>query len=141
MRATGEALVAPDGTFIRVNRSLCEIVGYDEAELVGKSFQTITHPEDLNLDLGLCTTNVGREQIRTYQMEKRYFHKLGHIVWVLLSVSLVSDIDGKPVYFISQIQDINQRKQAESKLNALVQELERSNQELEEIWPRLFLTI
>ena len=55
-------------------------------------------------------------EISTYQMEKRYFHKQGNIVWILLSVSLVWDIDNKPLYFISQIQDITERKQAEEEL-------------------------
>ena len=129
--ATGEALVAPDGTFIQVNRALCEIVGYEEATLINKTFQEITHPEDLDLDLNYVRQMLAGE-IRTYQMEKRYFHRLGYVVWVLLSVSMVRDIDGKPIYFISQIQDISQRKRAEMRLNALVEELERSNQELEE---------
>ena len=129
--ATGEALVALDGTFIQVNRSLCEIVGYQAEELVGKTFQEITHPEDLDLDLNYVRQMLAG-QLRTYQMEKRYFHKLGYVVWVLLSASMVSDIDSQPAYFISQIQDISQRKLAEVKLNALVKELERSNQELDE---------
>ena len=129
--ATGEALIAPDGTFIRVNQSLCEIIGYEKRELVGKTFQEITHPEDLDLNLNYIG-QILAGQIRTCQMEKRYFHKTGYVVWVLLSVSLVSDLDGKPAYFISQIQDISQRKFAEARLNALVEELERSNQELDE---------
>ena len=129
--ATGEALVAPDGTFIRVNRSLCEIVGYEEAELVNKTVREITHPEDLNLDLSYIRQMLTGE-IRTYQMEKRYFHRLGYVVWVLLSVSMVRDIDGEPMYFIAQMQDVSQRKRAETRLKALVEELERSNQELEE---------
>ena len=129
--ATGEALVDPDGTFTQVNQSLCEIVGYSKAELVGKTFQEITHPEDLNLDLNYARQMLAG-QIRTYQWEKRYLHKLGYVVWVLLSVSMMSNIDGQPIYFIAQIQDISQRKLAENRLNALVKELERSNQELDE---------
>lgn len=129
--ATGEALVSPDGRFIKVNRSLCEIVGYGEAELLQKTFQEITHPDDLDLDLNYVRQMLAGE-IRTYQMEKRYFHASGRWIWILLSVSLVKDLEDKPLYFIAQIQDINQRKQAEAKLNDLLQELERSNQELEE---------
>ncbi len=129
--ATGEALVSPDGRFIKVNRSLCEIVGYSEAELLQKTFQEITHPDDLDLDVSYVGQMLAGE-IRTYQMEKRYIKSSGNLVWVLLSVSLVKNLEDKPLYFIAQIQDINQRKQAEAKLNALLQELERSNQELEE---------
>ncbi len=129
--ATGEALVAPDGKFIQVNQSLCEIVGYSEPELLSKTCQELTHPDDLNLDLNYIRQMlVGG--IRTYQMEKRYFHKLGYVVWILLSASMVSDIDGKPIYFIAQIQNINQRKLAEARLNTLIKKLERSNQELDE---------
>lgn len=129
--ATGEALVAPDGKFIKVNRSLCEMIGYSETELLNKTFQEITHPDDLNLDLRYIRQMLAGE-IRTYQMEKRYFHQRGHLVWVLLSVSLVKDINNQPLYFISQIQDIDRRKQAEAKLKELIKELERSNRELEE---------
>lgn len=129
--ATGEALVAPNGRFIKVNRSLCEIVGYSAAELLQKTFPEIIHPEDVNLDLNYVRQMLAGE-IRTYQMEKRYVHSYGHSVWVLLSVSLVRDSADKPLYFIAQMQDINQRKQAEAKLNGLLQELERSNRELEE---------
>lgn len=127
----GEALVAPDGKFLQVNNSLCEIVGYSKTELLHKSFQEITHPDDLDLDLNYVRQMLSGE-IDTYQMEKRYFHRSGSLVWVLLNVSSVQNVDGKILYFISQIQDITGRKQAEAQLNKLVNELERSNQELEE---------
>lgn len=129
--AIGEALVAPDGKFLQVNSSLCEIVGYSETELLQKTFQEITHPDDLDLDLNYLRQMLSGE-ISTYQMEKRYFHRSGSLVWVLLSVSLVRNLDGKILYFISQIQDITDRKQAQARLNDLVTELERSNRELEE---------
>ena len=60
-------------------------------------------------------------------MEKRYFHKKGHVVWVLLAVSLVRDPQGKPLYFISQIEDITDRKAAEEQLNNKIEELQRFN--------------
>lgn len=127
----GEALVAPDGKFLQVNSSLCEIVGYSKTELLHKTFQEITHPEDLDLDLSYVRQMLSGE-IDTYQMEKRYFHRSGSLVWVLLSVSSIRNINGEILYFLSQIQDITGRKQAEAQLNDLVKELERSNQELEE---------
>lgn len=129
--AIGEALVAPNGKFLQVNSSLCEIVGYSETELLQKTFQEITHPDDLDLDLNYLRQMLSGE-ISTYQMEKRYFHSSGSLVWVLLSVSLVRNIDGEILYFISQIQDITERKQAQARLDDLVTELERSNRELEE---------
>jgi diguanylate cyclase (GGDEF)-like protein/PAS domain S-box-containing protein len=113
--AIGMALVAPDGQFLRTNRSLCEILGYVEEELLEKTFQDITYPDDLDADLDQVRRMlVGK--IRTYQMEKRYFHKDGQVVWVLLSVSMVHDEEGEPLYFVSQIQDISERKVLEERL-------------------------
>src|SRR5215211_2787021 len=110
--ATGMALVGTDGRFLRVNRSLCEILGYPERELLGKTFQEITHPDDLEVDLGHLKRVLAGE-IRTYQMEKRYLHKDGHVVWALLSVSVVHDEEDEPLYFVSQIQDVSERKNVE----------------------------
>lgn len=115
--AIGMALVAPDGHWLQVNRSLCEIVGYSESELLSKTFQDITHPDDLDADLDYVHQLLTAE-IPSFQLEKRYFHKLGHTVWVLLSGSLVRDPQGQPLYFIAQIQDITQRKRAEESLRA-----------------------
>jgi PAS domain S-box-containing protein len=129
--ATGEALVATDGCFLRVNRSLCELLGYSESELLATSFQAITHPNDLEIDLGYVQQMLAGE-IRTYQMEKRYLHKGDRIIWALLSVSLVRDAQNRPLYFVSQIQDITQFKQAQAQTKALVAQLESSNRELEE---------
>lgn len=113
--AIGKALVALDGRWLKVNRSLCEIVGYCEQELLATTFQAITHPDDLNTDIDYAGQLI-EGKIRSYEMEKRYCHKLGRIVWILLSGSLVRDADGKPLYFIAQIQDITLRKQAEQAL-------------------------
>jgi diguanylate cyclase (GGDEF)-like protein/PAS domain S-box-containing protein len=110
--ATGMALVGTEGRFLRVNRSLCEILGYPERELLGKTFQEITHPDDLEVDLEHLRRPLAGE-IRTYQTEKRYLHKDGHVVWALLSVSIVHDEEDEPLYFISQIQDVSERKKVE----------------------------
>jgi PAS domain S-box-containing protein len=109
--AIGMALVSPDGRWLRVNRSLCQIIGYAEAELLQGRFQDVTHADDLHLDL----ENVAKllsGQITSYQMEKRYLHKSGSIVWGMLSVSLYKDSAGKPSFFISQIQTSPHAKQA-----------------------------
>ena len=111
----GEAIVGLDGRFLEVNNALCEIVGYSEAELPAMTFQDITHPDDLDADLEFVRQMLAGE-IRIYQMEKRYLHKGGHMVWVLLSVSLVRSRAGTPSYFISQIQDITERRAAEAEL-------------------------
>lgn len=111
----GIALVAPDGRFIKVNRSLCELTGHSETALLVRSFQSITHADDLDADLAYVEDVLAGRR-RTYQMEKRYYHADGHIIWVMLSVSLVRDAAGLPLYFISQIADITERKWHEEEL-------------------------
>jgi diguanylate cyclase (GGDEF)-like protein/PAS domain S-box-containing protein len=113
--AVGVALVAPNGRFLQTNRSLCEMLGYPEQELLGKTFQDITHPDDLDADLDHLHRMLGGE-IRTYQTEKRYLHKEGHVIWGLLSVSPVHDEEGEPLYFVSQIQNVSERKALEERL-------------------------
>ncbi|MGN6367705.1 MAG: PAS domain S-box protein [Phycisphaerae bacterium] len=119
--AIGMALVSLEGRFLQVNRSLCKLLGRTGAELLAIDFQSITHPDDLHADLALSRRLVASE-IDDYQMIKRYVHKLGHLVWTLLSVSLVRDAAGAPLYFISQIQDITER-------HAVEEELRRSEEE------------
>ena len=109
------ALVAPDGRFLRVNKALCRIVDYSAEELLRIDFQTITHPDDLDVDLAFVRQMLAGS-ISYYEMEKRYFHKLGQLLWVSLSVSAVRDDAGQFQYFISQIQDITARKEAEALL-------------------------
>jgi PAS domain S-box-containing protein len=113
--AIGMALVGVDGQWLQVNSALCSIVGYTENELLATTFQAITHPDDLETDLAL-TRQILNGEIPTFQMEKRYFHKGGHIVWILLSVSLVRGSSGEPLYFIAQIQDITERKRVQDQL-------------------------
>lgn len=121
--AIGVALVALDGRWLRVNHALCELVGYTEAELLATNFQQLTYPDDLDADLNYVAQMLAGT-IRTYQMEKRYFHKAGHLVHILLAISLVRDGQGNPLYFISQIQDITARKQAQNQLLASLREKE-----------------
>ena len=108
----GEAIVALDGRFLQVNDALCRLVGFPESELIARTFQDLTHPDDLDDDLELVRQTLAGA-IRGFQMEKRYIHRLGHPVWVLLSVSLVHSPTGEPAYFISQIQDIGERRSAQ----------------------------
>jgi diguanylate cyclase (GGDEF)-like protein/PAS domain S-box-containing protein len=108
----GMALVSPDGRFLKVNRALCDLTGYSETDLLIRTFQAITHPDDLDTDLA-HVQDVLADRRRSYQMEKRYHHADGHIIWVTLSVSLVRDAGGEPLYFVSQIEDISNRKRRE----------------------------
>ncbi|MEB3281687.1 MAG: PAS domain S-box protein [Lyngbya sp.] len=123
--AIGMALVSLEGNFFKVNQSLCELTGYQQQELLSLTVQQITHPEDLEIDLNYAKQLVAGE-IRTYQMEKRYFHKNGEIVWIQLNVSLVRNGRQEPLYFIAQIQDINERKQAEIGLQESQERLYRT---------------
>ncbi len=116
--AIGMALVSPEGNWLRVNRSLCEIVGYSEAELLVSDFQSITHPDDLGEDLAEIYRMLAGD-ILTCQLEKRYIHKLGHDVWASSSASLVHDAKGQPLHLIFQIQDITERKRAEAAIHTL----------------------
>jgi PAS domain S-box-containing protein len=109
--------VALDGTWLRVNQKLCEIVGYSQSELLTTTFQAITEPADLDADLALAARLVAGE-ISEYSIEKRYIHKQGHHVWVNLTVSLMRDIDrdgniGAPQHYLGAITDITARKQLE----------------------------
>jgi two-component system, cell cycle sensor histidine kinase and response regulator CckA len=113
--AIGMALVAPEGRFLEVNASLCGIVGYTADELLSLTYQDITHADDVDLDVEYARQVLAGE-IRSYSMEKRYIHKSGAIVWIQLSVSLVTDADGAPVHFVAQIQDITERKHAQEEL-------------------------
>jgi PAS domain S-box-containing protein len=131
--AIGMGLVAPNGRWIKVNRALCRMVGYTEAELCARTFQEITHPDDLNRDLEYFHQLLAGE-IEYYEMEKRYFHKDGHIVWILLSVSLVRDEHGHPVHSISQIQDVTNRRHAENALRASEQRFRELAENIQDVF-------
>jgi PAS domain S-box-containing protein len=113
--AIGMALSTLDGRCLAANRSLCEMLGYEEAELLGTQFQSLSHPDDREENLRLARQLLSGE-IPTFRIEKRYFHKRGHVVWVLLSASLACNAHGQPLYVISQIQDTTPRKQVEAEL-------------------------
>ncbi len=118
----GIALVGLNGRWLRVNHALCEMLGYSEENLLRRTFQEITHPEDLQTDLEHVKRVLSGE-IESYDMEKRYFHASGGIVWVMLSVSLVRDSLSQPLYFVSQVQDITEQKRAMQQLQERTSEL------------------
>ncbi|MEO0457205.1 MAG: response regulator [Cyanobacteria bacterium P01_A01_bin.114] len=123
----GIALVSIEGRFLKVNKALTEMIGYTPQELLDTDFQAITHPDDLQADLDYLDELIGGKR-RFYQMEKRYFHKLGHDVTVQLNVTLLSDPDGKPLSFIAHIQDISEQKQMNADLISATQAAEAANQ-------------
>jgi len=131
LATAGIAHVDLSGRFMKVNRRLCEILGYGEQELIGRAVKEISHPEDRNL------TDSQRMRVRSgekhsVRFEKRYIRKSGAIVWVDLSVALACDASGVPQYEIALFDDITERKKAEAALREAHEELKRSNAELEQ---------
>jgi two-component system sensor histidine kinase/response regulator len=109
--AIGMALVSLDGGFLKVNQALCDSIGYTPAELSEKTFQELTHPDDLEANTTKMRQMLDGE-INFSKIEKRYLHKEGRVVWTLVSVSLLRDQQNRPLYFITHIEDISESKQA-----------------------------
>ncbi|WP_167784633.1 sensor histidine kinase [Ramlibacter rhizophilus] len=105
-------MAGTDGRFLRVNKVLCEIVGYTAEELTGLTFQAITHPEDLDSDLALAG-QLARGEIPRYTLEKRYLRKDGSIVHIRLSGSVLRDAQSRPLHFIAQVEDVTERWRTE----------------------------
>ena len=116
--AVGVALISIDGRYLQVNPKMCEITGYSEEELVGESFENITHPDDLRRDHEGVRRLLSGET-RYFYSEKRYLHKSGRAVWVQLSSSVVRDVRGEPLYFVTQAQDITRMRADREKLERL----------------------
>lgn len=113
--AIGMAIATPKGRWIQVNPALCEILGYSEPELLDRDFQSFTHPDDHQKGVFYLEMMKART-LETFQMEKRYIHKKGFIIWVQLNVSGVYQPDGTLLHQVAQIQDISERLLAENKL-------------------------
>jgi PAS domain S-box-containing protein len=111
----GMALVALDGRFMRVNRALCEIVGYAPEELAGLTFEAITHPDDVDIDLTLAG-QLEQGEIANYQVAKRFIRKDGSVGDTLLSRSVLRDREERAIHYITQMQDITERKRGEEAL-------------------------
>jgi PAS domain S-box-containing protein len=108
----GVCIVGLDGTFISANDQMCALTGYTETELSGMTFSAITHPDDMKIGTTLLQRLVSGE-IQKGSIEKRYVRKNGSILWASTSVSLLRGPRSEPQYFVSHIQDITDRKQAE----------------------------
>ncbi|WPR72762.1 PAS domain S-box protein [Flavobacterium sp. NG2] len=113
--AIGMALLNEKGQWLKVNKRLCEILGYTEEEFLKLTFQDITHPEDLSADLKLLKETIQGKR-ESYTMEKRYIHKNGKPIYIILAVSLVKNSEGGILYLISQIVDITAQKVSEMQL-------------------------
>jgi PAS domain S-box-containing protein len=126
--AIGIAQVAIDGRFLDVNQKLCDILGYTNDELKKRTFQEITHPEDISVDLDQIRQIIGKE-ISTFSVEKRFIRRDGFCVWVNITRSTVCDSTGNPLYFISVVEDITYRKGSQIELQNVREELERRVEE------------
>lgn len=115
--AVGIAHVSTAGRFLRINDRFCDIVGHTHGEMLARTFQDITHPEDLEADLEHAQRLL-RGEADTYSMEKRYLRKDGEVVWVNLTVSLVRSQAGHPRWFVSVVEDVTRRKEAEVQVRA-----------------------
>ena len=104
-----------DKRYLRVNRALCEMLGYSEEELLSKTSSEVTHPDDLE-NSKARTQQIMRDGGSRYAIEKRYVRSDGRVVWVMLNVSLIRDSAGNPSHFLSQFQDVTDRKALEKRL-------------------------
>ncbi|MBN1887025.1 MAG: PAS domain S-box protein [Thermoflexales bacterium] len=136
---TGMSLTGLDGRFIQVNTTLCKMLGYSQAELLGVNFQSITLPDDRSIGAEARRQLLAGE-IPSAFFEKRYLHKDGHSFWTHLTISLLRDRAGQPMHFVAQMQDITKRKkmeealrESERRLAALYQEVQREKQYFESL--------
>lgn len=125
----GMALIAPDGRWLKVNRMLCALVGYPEMKLLAGTNEELTFPADLETERGALRQLISGA-IPTCQFEKRYIHRQGHLVDVLLKASLVRDGLSNPLYFSVQIQDITPRPRNEGALRVLGAAVGQSKEEI-----------
>ncbi len=121
--AVAMTLTALDSTLLKVNSSFCRMLGFSEAELVGRSYTEITHPDDRAANLA-GTWGLACGEIASFRMEKRYIRKDGSIIWADMSTASVRDEQGRPLYCVTHVQDITERRQAEEALRRLNERLE-----------------
>ncbi|MCF8050305.1 MAG: PAS domain S-box protein [Desulfobacterales bacterium] len=128
----GMTLVAPDGRFLKANPALCRILGYSEEELLAKTFDDLTYTDDLDASSSNYRKLLAGG-IDSFEIEKRYLHKEGHLVLAQLNVSLVRDNAGQPLFFIGQVQDITQRKQDQRGLRESKERYDKLSSQLNDV--------
>ncbi len=120
----GKSLTTPDGKLLKINHAFGDMLGYSIGELQDLNFAALTHPDDFKESQESILCLLTNEQ-NSYRFQKRYIHKNGTIVWTDVSTTLLKDEKGTPLYFITSISDITERKQAEAEIRKLNQELEQ----------------
>lgn len=119
----GMALVALDGSFLRVNSAFCHMLGWSEDELLEKDFQGITDAKDV-LEDSRHVQDLVDGKYQTYELEKSFIHKDGHLILVQLNMSVVLDADGTPLHFVKQVQNITERRLATNALQKALRDNE-----------------
>jgi len=117
---TGMAITSPEQSWLNVNPRFCEMFGYSREELTGKTWVEMTHPDDIEANMALFRRLVSGE-VEHYSMDKRFFHKNGDIVYAHLTVSCQRRPDRSVEYILATLEDITERKQAETKVQRLTQ--------------------
>ena len=125
----GMALVGLDDNWIKVNQSLCNSLGYTEDELMQLNFRDISHPDDYRASRVLLSQLKNNER-QSFQIEKRYFHKNGYLIFGILTVTAVRNIEGVLSHYIKQVMDISHRKNAEEKMSRMVDVTSEQNESL-----------
>lgn len=126
----GMAILGFNGHFLRVNHALGEITGFARAELVGRTIEDRTHPDDCGAYAEILAALIAGAT-RTSETELRFIRRDGSVAWVLLGCSVVRDDSDRPIYAIAQVVDMSDRKRIEAELARSAAELRRSNEELE----------
>ncbi len=121
-------LLSPEGRFLQVNRALCGMLGYSEDELLARRFEDVTHPDDLGRSAE-AVRRVLSGEVPHARFEKRYLRKDGGVVWGMVTSSLLRDAEGRPIHFVTGIQDITEMKRAEEALREAHDVLERRVEE------------
>ena len=111
----GMALVSPHYNIVKVNNKLCQMLGYSNEELTGLTVRDITHPDDIPQDMELAVKLFG-EEIRHYEIEKRYITRDRKLIWAHLTATLLRDGEGVSPCRMAMIEDISERKKAQKEL-------------------------
>ena len=117
--AVGKTITSPDGV-ITANKAFREMLGYSEEELVGEKWQEITYPDDIAPSMQVSEMLIKGEK-NSAQFTKRYLHKNGSVVWVNLNTSLRRNEAGEPMYFMTSVMDITERKLTEEHIQDLLE--------------------
>lgn len=124
----GMAIISLKKEFMKINRSFCEMLGYSESEFSKLNVNDITHPDDISDSENIANGLIYHKLLNPQKQEKRYLHKNGSVIWADVIISLLRNVQGKPLYFITQVQDISQRIEAENQLKKYTDELKASNE-------------